>query len=291
LTPLRQTLTDLKSWTTMKKVGILYHPRVKKTQVKAAEVQQLLNVSKTDAWLCSAWDRAEAQSRLPDTDLIITIGGDGTILRAAQMVIPTTIPITGINMGNLGFNTELRAEETADKLPALLAGEGWIDERSLLEAEIVNAEKPGVFHALNDVVLARGADPHVVSIDASIDDQHLTTYRADGVITATATGSTGYALAAGGPIIHPQSPDILLLPLVPHLSTAYAMVLPSTATVKLHATSNSKTTLSIDGHINLNLDGGATVLVRHSPHTIRFLRIHPRASFYGSLAARLKGKN
>jgi len=276
----------------MKKVGILYHPSIETAQVKAKELQNLLASSGVAVWLCSAWEAEEAQAKLNDTDLILTIGGDGTILRAAQTVISTGTPITGINLGKLGFTTELSADETTKKLPSLLAGEGWIDERAMLEAELLNTERePRIFQALNDVVVARGAIARVIHVETRIDDQYLATYKADGVIVATATGSTGYSLAAGGPILYPQSKDFLLLPVAPHLSPAYAIVLPQVATVKLHITAVHETSLSIDGHINLPLASDDTVVIRHSSNTTRFLRIHPQASFFSSLEKRLKGKN
>jgi len=190
--------------------------------------------------------------------------------------------------------TELSVDEVMGKLPALLAGEGWIDERSLLEAELSPAdeghEPRRTFHALNDVVVARGAVARVIYVEASIDGEPLTTYKADGVIVATATGSTGYSLAAGGPILHPQAKEFQLLPILPHLSSAYTVVLPSTATVKLSISTTHPATLSIDGHMNLPLSTGATVTIKHSSNTVRFLRIHPETSFYSSLEQKLKGK-
>ena len=188
--------------------------------------------------------------------------------------------------------TELGADEAMAKLPALLAGEGWIDERALLEAKfsVSDKEPSSIFYALNDVVVARGAIARVVYVEASIDDEPLTTYRADGVIVATATGSTGYSLAAGSPILHPQAKEFLLLPILPHLSSAYTVVLPSTAVVKLQINTVHQAILSIDGHINLTLTNGAVVTVKHSSNRARFLRIHSETSFYGSLEQRLRGK-
>ena len=261
----------------MKKVGILYHPMVEATRIKARELEGFLSSRGISAWLCSAWDREKARAQLNDTDLILTVGGDGTILRAAQVVIPGTTPITGINLGKLGFMTEIDADEALEKLPALLDKEGWIDERAMLQAELTTSgQEPRLFHALNDIVVARGEIARVVRVEASIDGQHLTTYKADGVIVATATGSTGYALAAGGPILYPQSADFLLVPVAPHLSSAYAMVLPATAELRLLITAVHPATLSIDGHINLPLSSGDTVNIKHSPNTIRFLRNRPR---------------
>jgi len=274
------------------KVGVLYHPMIEAAFIKAKQLQDFLVANGVSVWLCSAWEREKAKAQLNDTDLILSVGGDGTILRSAQAVVPEMTPITGINLGNLGFMTELSADETLEKLPALLAGEGWIDERTMLEAELAatDQEPPRIFHALNDVVVARGAIARLVRIEASIDGQYLATYKADGVIVATATGSTGYSLAAGGPILYPQSKDFLLIPITPHLSSAYALVLPSKTVVQLRVMVTHEATLSIDGHINLPLSDGAMITVKHSPNTVRFLRIHPQNTFYRSLEEKLKGK-
>jgi len=244
------------------------------------------------AWSCSAWEGELARSKVNGTDLILSIGGDGTILRAAQAVVPSLIPITGINLGNLGFMTELSVNEAKDKIDNLLAGEGWIDERALLEAELIpaNKGKKSKFYALNDVVMARGAIVRVIYVEASIDGQPLTTYKADGVIVATATGSTGYAYAAGGPILHPHAKEMVLAPIMPHLSAGYCLVLPATAKVQLRLQAVHPASLSIDGHTNISIESGAVVNIKRSRDTLRFLRIHPEAEFYSSLEKRLKGK-
>lgn len=277
----------------MKKVGILYHPMVEMAYTLAQEIEKLLDSRGISVWLCSAWEGEKARAQLNNTDLIVTTGGDGTILRAAQVALTNQTPITGVNLGKLGFMTELKVDEV-DKLADLLEGKGWIDERAMLEADVLPADKTQepsqTFYALNDVVVARGAIARLVSIDASIDNEHLTTYRADGVILATATGSTGYSLAVGGPILHPPAEELLLVPIAHHLGLASSMILPSTATVKLRLTTTHQATLSIDGHINLPLSSGATITVRRSSSTTRFLRTHPRTSFYHSLEQRLKGR-
>jgi len=276
----------------MKKIGILYHP-LKKTAYNLAEkLEKFLDAKGVSVWLCSAWEGEKAGTQVSNTDLILSIGGDGTILRSAQVVVPRPIPITGINLGNLGFMTELSADEAITKLPALLDGEGWIDERALLEAELSlpSGELSPVFYALNDVVVARGTIARTIRIEVSIDGEVLTTYKTDGVIVATATGSTGYSLAAGGPILHPQAEEFLLLPISPHLSSAYTLLLSNAAEAKLRLCAAYQAILNIDGHINLPLSEGAIVTVKSSSEKIRFLRIHPEASFYGSLEQRLKGK-
>jgi len=278
----------------VKKVGILYHPMKAAARTLAEKLGDFLSSRGVSVWLCSAWEETEARAQLNNTELILTTGGDGTILRAAHVALPTRTPITGVNLGRVGFMTELGADEALDKLPALLAGEGWIDERAMLEAELPPAEgkpkSPQTFCALNDVVVARGALARIVYLEASINGKPLTTYRADGVIVATATGSTGYSLSAGGPILHPQAEEFLLSPILPHLSPTYTLVLPATAVVTLRLSTYNQALVSIDGHINLPLSSGAVVTVKPSSNKVRFLRIHPETSFYGSLEERLKGK-
>ncbi len=278
----------------MKRVGILYHPMKEGAYTLGKKLKVFLGTQGCSAWLCSAWEWEKARAQVNGTDLMLSIGGDGTILRAAQVAFDVATPITGVNLGKLGFMTELSVDEVMEKLPALLAGEGWVDERYLLEAELspvgVEAESPHRFYALNDVVVARGAAVRLIHVEVNISGAQLATYRADGVIAATATGSTGYSLAAGGPILHPRAEEFLLVPILPHLGSAYPMVLSPSATAELHLASINPAVLSIDGHINLPLSNGATVTVRHSSKTVRFLRIHAETSFYGSLEQRLKGK-
>jgi NAD+ kinase len=275
----------------MKTVGVLYHPKVGATRDKARELEAFLKAKGVSAWSGSAWDTEKARARLEATDLVITVGGDGTILRAVQAVIPGTTPITGVNMGKLGFMTELGGDEAMARLPEILGGAGWIDERAMLHTELHAAgRETQVFDALNDVVVARGEVVRLIRVEAAIDGQPLTTYKADGVIVATATGSTGYAVAAGGPIMYPRSKDLLLVSVAPHLSLSHALVLPESAVIELRLSSYHPATLSVDGHVNLPMADGDSVTIRRSPHTARFLRVRPRESFYSSLEDKLKGK-
>jgi NAD+ kinase len=276
----------------IKKIGILYHPMIEAALAQAKELEGFLTARGISVWLCSAWEGEQARAQVNGTELILTIGGDGTILRAAQVALSGQIPITGINLGRLGFMTELIADEAEDKLPLLLEGKGGVDERAMLEAELQlsKSEPRRTFYALNDVVVARGAVARVVYVEVSIDGEVLTTYKGDGVIVATATGSTGYSLAAGGPILHPRAKEFLLLPVVPHLSPAYPMVLPATAVVRLRLATTHQATLGIDGHINLPLTSGAVITIKHSSKVSRFLRVNPEASFYTSLEQKLKGR-
>jgi NAD+ kinase len=276
----------------LKKVGILFHPKVEATRAMAGQLEAFLKSEGVAAWSCSAWDREEARARLDGTDLVITVGGDGTILRAVQVVAPGDTPVLGVNMGKLGFMTELESDGALKKLPEILGGAGWIDERAMLRAELSTAEErqPQTFDALNDIVLARGEIVRLIRVEAAIDGRPFVTYKADGVVVATATGSTGYAIAAGGPILYPASGDMVLAAVAPHLSLAHALVLPGSARIDLKLSSFHRASLSIDGHVNLPVADGETVTVRRSPRTARFLRLQPREYFYSSLEDRLKGK-
>ncbi|MBN1161343.1 MAG: NAD(+)/NADH kinase [Dehalococcoidales bacterium] len=275
----------------IKKVGILYHPMVEATLAKAKELESSLTMQGVAARVCSSWEKEEIQTMLEGTDLLLTVGGDGTILRAVQAVIPGTTPITGINQGKLGFMTELDAAEAIQKLPLLFAGQGWLDERTMLQAELVaQGQETRVFHALNDVVIARGEIPRIIRIDAAIDGQPLATFKTDALVISTATGSTGYALAARGPIMHPQSRDILLVPVAPHLCLSYPLVLPETTEIRLRVNTYHPAALSVDGHINMPISDGDTIIIKRSPHVARFFRIRAENSFYLSLEDKLRGK-
>jgi NAD+ kinase len=275
----------------MRRIGIFYNPLKETACSLARQVTEYLRERRLAVWLCSASDWQKASQQVEGTDLVFSVGGDGTILRAAQAVMPNSIPIVGINLGRLGFMTELSAEETMDQLPVILDGKGTIDERGVLEASVESAGRGETsrYFALNDIVIARGAMARLVNIEAFVDGMPLTTYRADGVVVATATGCTGYALAAGGPILHPQSKEFVIVPIVPHLSYSFPMVLPQTAVTRLTLAAPTPGIASIDGHTSIDMSCGDTVTVKQSSQTIQFIRVHD-FTFYETLEKRLKGK-
>jgi len=268
----------------VKRIGILYHPLREKARSLAEKLEELLSSQGVISWRCSAWEEDEAKTKVVGTELILSIGGDGTILRTVRIVTPLAVPILGINLGRLGFITEIDGNEVLSNLPDLLEGAGWIEERAMLEAQIGYKS----FHALNDVVL-RSVAVRLANIEAEIDGAVLTTYRADGVIVATATGSTSYSLASGGPILYPQSREIVLQPISCHLGLSYTLVLSPQSIVDLKVATRDKVVLSIDGQVELPLSDGQNVRVKLSPHIARFLRIHEPTYFYNSLWQKLGG--
>jgi NAD+ kinase len=270
----------------VKRIGILYHPLREKARDLSDKLEEFLSSRGVSSWRCSAWDEDKATPQVAGTELVLSIGGDGTILHSARIVASFSVPILGINLGRLGFITEVDGDEVLSHLPALLNGKGWVEERAMLEAQVADKS----FHALNDVVIHSTA-VRLVNIEVELDGTALTTYRADGLIVATATGSTSYSLASGGPILHPQSREFVLQPISCHLGLSHALVLPLESTVDLKVARREKVVLSIDGQVELPLSDGQTVRVKLSPHVARFLRIHELTYFYASLRQKLRGRS
>lgn len=276
----------------VKRVGILYHPFIEAARNLAAELEKALASSQVEAWPASAWEENEARVHMPGTDLVLSLGGDGTILRVARAVVPWPVPILGVNMGRLGFIAELTPRELRESLPAFLTGEGWLEERAMLQAELLRAgEGAGEpLNALNDVVVGRASVSRLAHIRVHLDGEPLADYRADGVIVATATGSTGYSLSAGGPILHPQAREMVLQPIAAHLNLPVALVLPPIISIELELLEDREAMLSLDGQVEIPLKSGDRVRVQRSPHLTRFLRFRHPSFFYRTLAQRLTSR-
>ena len=295
----------------MKRIGLLYHPRIPQSLELAREIENALAGQDAAIWTGSSWESDAILQRISDLDLLITLGGDGTIVRVARTVAAVSpLPILGVNLGRLGFLAELEPWEATTKLPAILAGEYWIEERSMIHVTVWRAKQgrasgPGGFSdetgsptyaqiasydALNDVVVGRGRLARAVRVSMHIDGEFLTTYTADGVIIATPTGSAAYSLSAGGPILGPNLTDILVTPIAPHLAIVRALVLPGTSTVRLDVSTNYDAVLSVDGQIDLSLQKNDRITVSGSKHHAHFVRTQPPAHFYRSLVKRLRGR-
>jgi len=168
---------------------------------------------------------------------------------------------------------------------------GWVEERTMLSVETApdrsNVSAPQPFHALNDALVGRGAVPRLARVEVSIDGVHLTRYTADAVIVATATGSTGYAFSAGGPILHPSTTDLVVTAVAPHISFSGSLVIPATCVIDLTVHTDYQAVLSVDGYVDLGLQDGDSVRIRRSEHRARFLRFHPPEYFYSTVRERL----
>lgn len=275
------------------KIGLLYHPYMEGRALDLAKrIAQNINSRGMQSWLCSAWEEEEARSLSSDSSLIVSIGGDGTVLRAARAAATHSIPVLSINMGKLGFMTEVEASEAMDKLDFYLSEDKiWKDQRAMLKSIIIrNGMAKEEFHALNDVLLARGNLPRTIQVKARINGEDFTTYKGDGILVATATGSTGYALSLGGPILYPQSGDLLMTAVSPHLSFSTAIVLPSDTIITLELCSELQSIVSMDGQIDRELKKGDQVIVQISPLKTCFFRLNPPSFFYKTRLKKLTFK-
>jgi NAD+ kinase len=272
----------------LKRIGILYNPRIQAARDFSEDTAKFLATLKASCWQCSSQDDPNICSEIEGTEMVLCVGGDGTVLRSARVLAPYSVPIVGVNLGKLGFLTELKMAEARDRLPALLKGEGWIDERAMIQVEVDGNE---VLHGLNDVVVGRGARPRVINVTVMIDQNTFTTYKSDGVIVATATGSTGYSLALHGPILYPQAREIVLNPICPHPTFDNALVLSPQAVIELKVRTDHQAVLSVDGQVDMALEGEKTVKVSLSPYVTRLLRLQSRNFFYSTLVQRLVPKS
>ena len=270
----------------MRKVGIFIAPRWSGAKELLESLHAALGKEVDEVWQTSNWDDHAAQKKIEGSDLIVCLGGDGSMLWAARAVVPHAVPILGVNMGRLGFLAEIGPTELMDSLPGVLKGEGRVEERAMLQARVPAWGQ--TFQALNDVVVGRSTAGRPVYLDVSVDGRRLALYRSDAVIVATATGSTGYSLSARGPILHPESRDMVLTPVAPHLAPARTLVLPRDAVVDLVVSTEEGATVSIDGQVNRDLGSGDAVSICRSPHVARFLRLSEPSDYYRILAERLE---
>ena len=272
----------------MKRIGLLHHPKIPESLDLAGEMADQLRAWGASPWMGSAWDEEVVGQHIADLDLVITLGGDGTILRAARMAARHSVPILGLNLGRLGFLAEMEPGDWREKLRRVLAGEYWLEERIMLRAELWRGGNAlGDFEALNDVVIGRASFARVVRLATYIDGSYLTTYVADGLIVATPTGSTAYALSAGGPILPPELRNILIIPVAPYLSLDRAIVLSEGAKVEIRVSTDHRAILTVDGQIHAELEDADRVIIGASPHICRFVRLQDRAYFYRNLMKRL----
>ncbi len=279
----------------IRRVAVFYHPRLPAARALADDLLDILAKISVKGWTRSAWDEEITSESVGDRDLLISVGGDGTMLRVSHLALPSGIPVLGVNMGRVGFMNELNPEEARDDLPGLLAEGGRIERRATLQAEIVppptsaGGEGSGrrTYFALNDVVVARGRVARVIRIEARIDGDLFTVYKGDGVIIATATGSTSYSMAAGGPILNPLTDEFVLNPIDSHLTISNALVLPPTSRIELTVSTDHEVIMSVDGQIEADLEDGYTVSATISPNAARFLRFQPPGRFYSTVTERL----
>jgi NAD+ kinase len=224
----------------------------------------------------------------PDVEFIVVMGGDGTLLSVARRYAQKGIPILGVNVGGLGFLTEISLSELYPAMEQVLAGQFEVEERMMLHAAIFRQGR--AFwgeNVLNDAVINKGALARIVELTTWIDGEYLTTYRADGLIISTPTGSTAYTLSAGGPIVYPTLRHVILLPICPHTLSNRPIILPETVTVAVTLDRKVEDVyLTVDGQVGVALQVGDRLEVKCAPHHLKLIK-SPRRSHYEILRAKL----
>lgn len=272
---------------TLKSIAILYNARIGQACPLAEEVAAWLRRRGRQGQVCEI-GKASDILRLREIDLVVTLGGDGSILHAARLAAPYGSVILGINLGRVGFLTEADPDGWESVLSRTLEGDYWVEERMMLHMMAWRDDwRLAQAHALNEVVVGRGTKGRAAYLRTEVDGGDLATYVGDGLIVATPTGSTAYALAAGGPILPPELRNILLVPVAPHLSMGRPIVLAEGVSVRTVVAGGRSAVLTVDGQVEAELRSGDEVVVEASPHLTRFARVQERKYFYKTLVARL----
>lgn len=256
----------------------------------AGEISRFLSVRAVNHKLFEYdYERPKQAPDLTGRDLLIVLGGDGTLLRAGHLCAPLGIPLLGVQAGRLGFLVELSEANWQEKLEKLLLGDYRIERRMMLSATFLHEDNiVQEWDVINELVVSRGRVVRPIEIRVDLNEGYLTSYIADGLIVSTATGSTAYALAAGGPILPPELRNILILPIAPHLSLDRAVVLAEGATVLLHAQCDHETVMSVDGTGPVTLGKEDSVRVTANKYSLQMVRFGEPNYFYRGVAAMMQ---
>jgi len=271
----------------LKSAAVLAHPNIPDSLEVARNIGTFLTSEGLKSETGSIHDedlRAAVQDRA--FDLLVALGGDGTMLRAGHLCAPADIPLLGINIGHFGFLAELTRGNWRDAMTKLLSGEFRYEERMMLQACCIrDGEEKTRFDVINDVVVARGQYVRPIEVEAFLNGAFIISYVADGMIAATPTGSTAYALAAGGPILPPEIRNILLMPVAPHLSVDRAVVLSEGASVVIRVHTKHEAVVSVDGQEPVHLNSGDGVRINAHEKSLFMIRFEDPGYFYRNLTS------
>jgi NAD+ kinase len=258
----------------LKRIGFAYNPTIEAAVELSARAAGWCRVHDVEHWQAQAGDFAGLVDQLPGTDALVVLGGDGTFLRASRAIAEVDVPILGINLGKVGFLSKAEAGELDAVLAAILAGDYRVDERMALEGRILRGGRPisdDRHVALNDFVVARGSLARVCRLDVAIDDSHLATFVADGLVVASPTGSTGYSFSAGGPILDPVSRNLVVTPIAAYLSAIRSVVVSPEQVVRCRVVDAHEALVSIDGREDMAIEVGDVVEVRAVERPLRLI--------------------
>ncbi len=263
---------------TVRRIGFAYNPTIEPAVELSERAAGWCQLRGIDNWCAPAGEMHLHTEALAVTDVVVVLGGDGTFLRAADAIATADVPILGINLGKVGFLSKAEAHELEAVLGRLQAGEYTIGNRMALSGAILPGGRPTTtrFTALNDIVVARGSLARVVRLDVSIDESHLATFVADGLVVSSPTGSTGYSFSAGGPILDPTSRNLIVTPIAGYLSAIRSVVVSPDQVVRCRVIDAHEALVSIDGRDDLPISVGDVVEVRALDRPIRF--VEPKGS-------------
>lgn len=272
----------------MDQIGVIYNPQITTASPLALEVSRWLEDRSVPHWVSSTDEGQVEERHLAESRLLVVLGGDGTTLLAARLASSFDVPIFGINLGRVGFLSEADPNAWQEKLSLVLEDQHWLERRLMLEAQVLrDGDIVAELAALNEVVVSRGGQVRVLRFHLYVDGDHVTTYTADALITATPTGSTAYSMAAGGPLLPPQLQNFLVLPVAPHLSFERPLVLHQEAIVKIKVETEHDAIVTADGQNAVELlDGDEVVIVKHRCESL-FARVDGPSYFYHRLMQRL----
>ncbi|MBU4312614.1 MAG: NAD(+)/NADH kinase [Candidatus Omnitrophica bacterium] len=281
----------------MKKIGVIANPEKKKVSIVTQELITWLKKRKKKVLLDSdiakaigRGDLACSKEELPaQVDLLIVLGGDGTLLSVARVIGMRRVPILGVNLGGLGFLAETTIKELYKTLEYIFAGKYQIEQRVMLNASIQRRGKIIEAHnALNDVVVSKGALSRILKLKVFIGDKYITTYMSDGLIISTPTGSTAYSLSAGGPVVSPDVEAIILTPICPHTLSNRPLIISKNNKLYIEIGFDSKeVSLTIDGQVGVQLYPGDKVLVKKAASRIKLIT-HYDTDYFQILRRKLK---
>ena len=277
----------------MKKIGIVVKadPQVSRKADDLAHwlKQRQVQTLRRESTLPQRGLPADDSSAPADLFCILVLGGDGTFLSAVRWIGDQPIPILGVKFGEVGFLAEIAEDRLYEVLDSILENTFHTQQRMRLQVQVNRKGRQRATETvLNDVVINKGALARLASIDTSIDDRYLTTYRADGLIIATPTGSTAYSLAAGGPVLHPGVPAIVMTPICPFTLTNRPLIIPDASTISINLEKRSADImLTFDGQQGMEIDDKDTIIVRKGPHPIHMIS-EPNKHYYDVLKAKLR---
>ena len=259
---------------TVRRIGFAYNPTNEAAVELRERAEGWCRMHGIEHWAAQAQDFDLLCRELATTDVLVVLGGDGTLLRAARAVIQVDVPLLGVNLGKIGFLSKVEAIELEPVLAKLVSGDYTLDPRMALEARILPGGRDdgaATHHALNDIVVARGALARVTRLDVAIGPTHVATFIADGLVVSSPTGSTGYSFSAGGPIVAPDSRNLIVTPIAAYLSTVRSVVVGPDQVVRCRIVDATEAIVSIDGREDVPVAVGDVVEVRALARSVRLV--------------------